>query len=151
MASLPIKYPELGARFSRLMDSKGWTITQLAAVAGSNGEGVTFATIARLRKGQTRPRQALLTRLAELLDVSEQEILGGDMPTGLKREQSSKSQPRPLIQASALPHPDSLEAKMARILVIQKQIAAADTLKPELNRLLDDVAGELNKLKSLAS
>lgn len=146
MATLPIRYPQLGERFSKLMDSRGWTTTQLAAVAGPEGGGVTFATIARIRKGQTRPRAALLARLAAILDVTEEEIIGDDQPLSRKRGQSKTG----LGGDVSLARPNSLEAKMARIQEIRRQLEAADRLKLELARLVDEVAAELEILKNIA-
>lgn len=124
----------------------------LAAVAGPTGVPVTYATIARLRKGQTRPRPALLARLSELLGVGEDELIGGDAPKSRK-----KSLARPLfplkpevaqIPATLLPPPDSLEARMARIVAIQQQMADAVALKSELVGLIDSVASELTRIKN---
>ncbi len=147
MASLPVRYPALGERFTQLMDARGWTITQLAALAGSDGKGVTFATIARLRKGQTRPRPALLTKLAQILEVSESEIVGDDAPKSRKRGEASKLSFETKAFSDSPPRPNSLEGKMARIQAIRKLIDAADNLKPELQRLCDEVAAELEKIK----
>ena len=147
MASLPIRYPELGKRFSRLMEAKGWTITQLAAISGPNATPVTFATISRICKGQTRPRPALLARLAELLEVGEAELIGDDAPMSRIRRGTKLSSGNP-DPAKAAPRPDTLQGKMYRIAEIQQQIAAAEALKPELARLLDEVGAEIASLKS---
>jgi len=145
MGSLPVRYPELGARFSCLMDEKGWTITQLAGVAP-----VTFATIARLRKGQTRPRPTLLKRLAEILDVSESEIIGDDAPKSRKRLKTRNNPPETKAHADAPPRPNSLEWKLGRIQFLRKQIDAADILKPELSRLCEEVQAEIQRVKEQA-
>lgn len=145
MGSLPVRYPELGARFSCLMDEKGWTITQLAGVVP-----VTFATIARLRKGQTRPRPTLLKRLAEILDVSESEIIGDDGPKSRKMVQGGKLSAATKAPTDALPRGNTIEGKMARIQTIRKLIAEADNLKPELQRLCDELQAEIQRVKEQA-
>ena len=151
MPPLPIRYPDLGRRFTELMDRDReggkWTITQLAATAGQNGEGVTFATIARLRKGQTRPRPALLRRLAELFGVTEEEIIGDDAPKSRKRLKTAKLSRETKAHADAPPRPNSLEWKLGRIQSLRKQIDAADNLKPELQRLCDEVQAEIQRVK----
>ena len=147
MAALAVKYPDLGERITRLMDEKGWTITQIAALAGSDGKGVTFATISRLRKGQTRPRAALLNRLAEIFEVSPIDIIGTD---GLIPRNTGQSRERPFQAPAIVDSPcyaDSLEGKMARIQSMRLQIAAAEALKPELALLVDEVTRELAKIK----
>lgn len=151
MAPLPVRYPEFGKRFSKLMSDKGWSATQLAAIAG-DGKAVTYATIARLAKGQTRPRPALTARLAEILSVTTEELLGDDTPKSRKGTVSTKApsstsatQATDLTLSSS--NPDTLEWKMARIVAIQNQINAADSLRPELTQLLDAVSLELASLR----
>jgi len=155
MATAEIRYPEFGKRFSRLMDTKGWTTSKLAAVAGPDGSPVTFATISRLRNGNTRPRPALLTRLSELLDVSEDELIGTDAPMSrrvtteavpLFCSSAQVSTPK-VIAPKAPPMPDTLEWRMHRIIALQKQIADAELAKTELATLIEQVGAELNRLK----
>jgi transcriptional regulator with XRE-family HTH domain len=150
MAPLPVRYPQFGERFGKLLRDKGWNATQLAAIAG-DGKAVSYASIARLAKGQTRPRPALTARLAEILSVSPEELLGDDMPKSRKGSRvatPTKSATTPQV-TTALTNsdPDSLEWKMARIIAIQQQLEAADSLRSELARLADDVSSELAKLK----
>jgi transcriptional regulator with XRE-family HTH domain len=152
-ATPEVRYPKFGERFSRLMNEKGWNVTQLAAIAGPDGSAVTYATIARLMKGQTRPRPALQARLAELLGVSESELIGDDAPASRRLALDDPllfSKPKELaIAPRAQPAPDTLEWRMGRIIALQKQIAAAEAIKPELATLISEVGSELARLKYL--
>lgn len=158
MATAEIRYPDFGKRFSRLMDDKGWTTSRLAAIAGPEGNPVTFATIARLRNGNTRPRPNLLARLAELLEVSEDELIGDDAPKsrGTNRDLGMfgvalppKAKPATPSYATP-PSKDTLEWRMNRIVALQKQIAEAEALKSELADLLDQVASEIARMRTSA-
>lgn len=157
MATAEIRYPEFGKRFSRLMDDKGWTTSRLAAIAGPDSTPVTFATIARLRNGNTRPRPALLSRLAELLEVSADVLIGNDAPASrmihgdFRKPEVQKHMAKPTIAqpSTTPPAQDTLEWRMNRIVAIKKQIADADALKPELATLIEQVGSELTRLKYL--
>jgi transcriptional regulator with XRE-family HTH domain len=159
MTTMEIRYPNFGERFSKLMDAKGWSTSQLASIAGPTGGAVTFATIARLRKGQTRPRPALTERLAHILEVTPEELLGDDAPASRKFGSdspvatTSKIKPHPIERPEPEPPADkeSLAWKMARIVAIQRQIADAEAAKSELAHLLEEVGSELTRLKYLTT
>jgi transcriptional regulator with XRE-family HTH domain len=139
MAQLPIRYPKLGARFSKLMDDKGVSIAELAGISGPPEKGgkVTFATISRIRNGQSRPRPVLAKRLAELFGVSVDELLENEEDGGSSSPRFTTTLPSiELDQSTPLSETIKRIEECRRIIEAAKVAQkAADTAQTELERL----------------
>lgn len=106
---------QAGARVLQLREARRWTHEDLAHAAG-----LSVKTVSRFEKGRNEGRRTTVRKLAQALDVTEQQIIG-DPPAPLGLGHGTETEDPVAILKQLLERQEALELAVA---ALAEQIAA---------------------------